>query len=93
MSARENSASVAVPAQHPTVHEALLERYLYVLQADPHILAAAARPGGEHTVQWAADELRHTAATLRGAALEDAEYELQRVLQEARERLGLVRGR
>jgi hypothetical protein len=92
MSARENRASLAVSARMPPTHDALLERYLHLLRADPLLLAAAARPGREHTLQWAADELRHTAATLGGLSLEDAEYELKRVMEEARERLGLAEG-
>ncbi len=68
----------------------LLEQYLRQLQ-DPRVLASEA-PGRERTLQWAADELRHTAATLHGLTLEEAEYELAAVLREARERLGLMTG-
>jgi hypothetical protein len=93
MSARESSASAVVSARQPAAHDALLERYLHQLRADPHVLAAAALPGREHTLQWADDELRHTAATLRGVSLEEAEYEMKRVVREARERLGLAEGR
>jgi hypothetical protein len=92
MNAREKKASQAVHARPPSTHDALVERYLHLLRADPCILAAAAHPGRGHTLQWAIDELRHTAATLGGLSPEDAEYELKRVLQEARERLGLVEG-
>jgi hypothetical protein len=92
MSVQESRASVAVPAQQPPGHDALLERYLHLLRADPHLLEAAAPPGRKPTLHGAADEPRHTAATLRGVSLEEAEYELKRVLQEARERLGLAEG-
>ncbi len=90
MSARKNSASLAVPTRQSPAHDSLLERYLNLLRADPHILAAAAHPGREHTLQWATDELRLTAATLGGYSLEDAEYELKRVVLEVLERLGLA---
>ncbi|WP_257461465.1 hypothetical protein [Archangium lipolyticum] len=93
MSVQENSAPLMVPAGQPRAHETLLERYLNLLRDDPHILAATAQPSREHTLQWAADELRLTASTLRGATREDAEYELERVLHEVRERLGLAWGR
>jgi hypothetical protein len=92
MNAPESNAFQAVHVPTPAAHDVLVERYLHLLRADPHILAAAAHPGRGHTLQWAADELRHTAATLRGLSPEDAEYELKRVLQEARERLGLAKG-
>ena len=92
MNAQENGASVAVPARPHLAHDALVERYLHLLRADLPILAAAAHPGREHTLRWAVDELWHTAATLRGIPLEDAEYELKHVLQEARQRLGLGEG-
>ncbi len=90
MSARESSPSLAVDAPNSPVHSALVERYLHLLRADPDILAAAAASGREHTVQWATDELRHTAATLDGLSPEEAEYELKRVVQETMERLGLA---
>ena len=89
MNTPENSAAPKVFARMPPTGDDLLERYLHLLRADPHILAAAAHPRREHTLQWASDELRHIAATLRGVSLEDAEYELKRVLEEARERLSL----
>ena len=79
-----------VPKRISPAHDALLERYLHLLRADSHTLVATAHPGWEHTLQWATDELRHTASTLRNVPLEDAEYELQRVMREARERLGLT---
>lgn len=68
----------------------LLEQYLHRLQEDPLILASAVEGGRERTLQWAADELRQTAATLHGLTREEAEYELAAVLREARERLGLM---
>jgi hypothetical protein len=89
MSEREmlgENVQTEVPGAQPA-HEALLERYLRLLQADPTLLAAASRSGREQTLQWAADELKHTAATLGLLPLKDAEYELERVLQEVKERL------
>jgi len=70
-------------------HEALLERYLHLIQANPTLVAAAAQAGKEQTLQWAADELKHTAATLAHLPVEDAEYELLSVVQELMERLGV----
>jgi len=89
MSEREllgENAQPEVPGVKPA-HEALLERYLHLLQTDPTLLAAASRSGREQTLQWATDELKHTAATLGHLPLKDAEYELERVLQEVKERL------
>lgn len=68
----------------------LLERYLERLLGDPLIRGLAADGGREGTLQWAEDELRSMAATLVGLTLEEAEYELTAVLNEARARLGLV---
>ncbi|WP_224242829.1 hypothetical protein [Hyalangium gracile] len=89
MSEREFLAEHAQsgPPEATPAHEALLEQYLHLLQADPSLLAAAAQSGREQTLQWAADELKHTAATLGDLPLEDAQYELERVLRELRERL------
>lgn len=89
MSKRElpaEHAQTGTPEVRPA-HAALLERYLHLLRTDPALLAAASRSGQEQTLQWAADELTHTAATLGDLPLEDAEYELNCVLREVMERL------
>ncbi|WP_224364397.1 hypothetical protein [Hyalangium versicolor] len=78
-----------LPGAKPA-HEELLARYLSRLHTDPALLAAASQAGREQTLQWAADELKHTAATLGHIPLADAEYELERVLQEVMERLDVA---
>lgn len=80
----QTGASEVQPA-----HAALLEQYLHFLRDDPTVLEAANQSGREQTLQWATDELQHTAATLGGLSLEDARYELERVFQEVLERLQL----
>lgn len=85
----DENVQTGVPGAKPA-HEALLERYLHLLQADSTLLAAASQSGREQTLQWAADELKHTAATLGLLPLKDAEYELERVLLEVKERLEVL---
>ena len=44
----------------------------------------------DDALAWAADELAHTAGTLDAVTAEDAEYEMELVLAEIRQRLSLM---